>query len=160
MVDSALLAYLLSAAVQLSGYPTVTIDELPEIRMVSRTVLRAEICPAASDGCDDLAAIFDTNSYRILIRDDLDLERASDNSFLVHELVHVLQYKLYGESIFDGCARTMRTENEAYRAQNLYLKREGQFLRYGEMLAFMACGQEDGTTSGSAIRLQPVLVPR
>ena len=39
----------------------------------------------------------------------------------------------------------IKTETEAYRAQNAYLKKEGQFLRFGETLAFTTCAGSQNT---------------
>jgi hypothetical protein len=95
-------------------------------------------------GFEGMVAIFDSDRYQILIRDNLDLDNPSDNSFLLHELVRVLQYKARGEDIFADCPTTMKTETEAYRVQNIYLGMEGQFMRVGDALAFVTCsGKQD-----------------
>lgn len=154
MTDSTLLAYLISAAANLSGYPAVPIEELPPIVGMSAADLRHEVCGHGQTSCTNMAAVFDSDGWRILLRDDLDLENPADNSFLVHELVHVLQHRQRGERIFAGCRETLRTEREAYSVQNRYLKREGRFLRFGEGLAFMTCSDVQPASSSGEVRLE------
>jgi hypothetical protein len=145
MLDSALIAFLLQAAVTASGYPAVAAESLPIIRAVSREAIAQEICPAKPTECQGMVAVFDTERYRILFSEELDPENAADNSFLLHELVHVLQFRANGDKIFATCEASMKTETEAYRAQNAYLKKEGQFLRFGESLAFTTCAGSQNT---------------
>lgn len=153
MTDPTLLAYLLSAAANLSGYPPIPVEELPPIAIMSAADMRREVCGDQQKSCANMAAVFDTDGRRILLRDDLDLDNPGDNSFLVHELVHVLQHHQRGERIFAGCHETLHTEREAYSVQNRYLKREGQFLRFGEGLAFMRCSDVQPASSSGEIRL-------
>lgn len=153
MSDPSLLAYLLSAAANLSGYPAVPIDELPPIVSMSAADMRREVCGDGQASCANMAAVFDTDGKRILLRDDLDLENPGDNSFLVHELVHVLQHRQRGDRIFAGCHETLRTEREAYAVQNRYLKREGVFLRFGEGLGFMRCADVQPASSSGEVTL-------
>lgn len=153
-MDATLLAYLLSAAVSLSGYPTVALETLPPIVRMSAGEMHREVCSDTQTSCANLAALFDTDSQRILLRDDLDLDNASDNSFLVHELVHVLQHRLRGDRIFAGCHETLATEREAYAAQNRYLKREGKFLRFGEALAHTRCADVQPASTSGEVRLE------
>ena len=141
VINTELLAYLLAAAVKCSGLPGLPVERLPPIEIVSAEVISSEVCPDDKEGCGNLAAIFDTEHYVILVRDTLDMEKALDNSFLLHELVHVLQWTSRGPDIFKDCVASMRTEAEAYRAQNAYLKREGQFARFGEVLRFTTCAR-------------------
>lgn len=156
MIDSALLAYLMSAASALSGYPPLSPDSLPPIEMMSKERMRSEVCGREQRNCANMAAVFDTDGYRIVLRDDLDLEKPADNSFLVHELVHVLQHRQRGGRIFAGCHETLRTEREAYAVQNRYLKREGQFLRFGAGLAFMRCADVQPASSSGDVSLDVV----
>lgn len=152
MPDSTLLAYLLSAAANLSGYPAVALEDLPPIVRISAAEMRQEFCGDGQRSCANMAALFDGDGKRILLRDDLDLDHPGDNSFLVHELVHVLQHRQRGERIFAGCHETLRTEREAYAVQNRYLKREGAFLRFGEGLALMGCADvQPASSSGEVI---------
>lgn len=145
MPSHELLAFLLAAAAQSSGYPAIPVDALPPVRYLKVNDIAALVCPQRPENCQGIAALFETEGYEILIRNDFDLDNPADNSFLLHELVHVLQWKASGDAIFESCAATLRTENEAYRAQNAYLKREGQFLRFGEMAMFATCAEETST---------------
>lgn len=145
MLDATLIAFLLQAAVSTSGYPAIPAESLPPMKEVKREVIAQEICPQKPEECQGMVAVFDTDRYRILYSDELDAENAGDNSFLIHELVHVLQFKANGEKIFATCEAAMKTETEAYRAQNKYLKKEGQFLRFGEALAFTTCSGAQNT---------------
>lgn len=144
MLNLDLLAYLLVAAVKLSGLPAIPVSTLPPIRMVPAESISDKVCSNEKSRCANLVAVFDTADYVILVRDSLDMEAALDNSFLLHEIVHVLQFKARGADIFKDCTTSIRTENEAYRAQNAYLQSEGQFSRFGEGLRFIACeGKQD-----------------
>ena len=145
MPDHDLMAYLLGAATSFSGYPSIPVHEAPPVVQLSPAELNRTVCPDDLGSCRSIVAVFETDDYVIYLRDDLDLDNPADNSFLVHELVHVLQYRQQGDAIFADCERTLRTETEAYRAQNRYLKREGQFLRVGASLAFMACSGRQNT---------------
>jgi len=145
MPNAELLSFLVAAAARLSGYPEIPVDALPPVRVVSVDTIARAICPDEPKGCTGIAATFETESYEIMIRDSLDLEDPADNSFLLHELVHVMQWKARGDDVFKDCPTTLKTEGEAYRAQNAYLKREGQFLRFGEMLAYTQCAEDTGT---------------
>jgi hypothetical protein len=146
-----LIAFLLQAAVSNSGYPAIPVENLPPISAVTRNVIAKEICPKKPEECIGMVAVFDTDDYRILYSDELDAENAADNSFLIHELVHVLQFKAIGEKIFATCEAAMKAETEAHRAQNAYLKKEGQFLRFGETLAFTTCAGSQNTFFTSEI---------
>lgn len=149
MVDTELLSYLVTLAAALSGYPAVPLDQLPLVQRLSPHDLKAEVCPQQSKGCDDIVALFDSDHYRILISDQLDLQDSSDNSFLLHELVHVLQFRYIGGTTFASCQDTLRSEREAYKAQNAYLRRQGRLERYGDMLMHVSCApvQPRGGTS-------------
>lgn len=140
-----MLGWLLQAAVALSGYPPIPVEELPPVTALSAAAMAAEVCPDAPGQCGSLAAVFDTEHYRILVRDDLDVENATHNSFLVHEFVHVLQWHARGDAIYATCDQSRSTELEAYGAQNGYLKREGQFARFGAELAFVNCDGPQAT---------------
>lgn len=141
-MEPSLVAFLLDMAVKLSGLPAIPVAALPPIEPVSRATMQQLVCPEASPGCGAIVALFDTDGQRILYLDSLDLENSSDNSFLVHEIVHVLQYRQRGDTMYADCAALLRTEGEAYRVQNAYLRREGQFLRVGDVLRFTTCGMD------------------
>lgn len=153
MVDIELLAYLLAAAVRLSGLDPLPVGQLPPVQQMSPNMLQAIACPRRSADCADIAAFFDHTRYRILLRDDLDLARSTDNSFLVHELVHVLEHRAKGKRFLADCADSLRSEREAYRVQNTYLREQGRLERHGDMLSHMDCATEQ-PNGAAAIRLE------
>ncbi|MBL8470884.1 MAG: hypothetical protein KF778_22835 [Rhodocyclaceae bacterium] len=69
---------------------------------MSREALAAQVCPENARACDAIAAQFDPESYRILLRDALDLNDPQGQNFLLHELMHVLQYRQQGADLFAG----------------------------------------------------------
>ena len=157
MVSQELLTYLMVAAANLSGYPAIPVEDLPKVLTMPPKDIAKNVCPADPQNCDNIVATFETDQYVIFVRDSLDLETSADNSFLLHEIVHVLQFKKNGEAIYKDCPTTMKTETEAYKAQNAYLKREGQFLRFGEALSFMSCAETQNTFFTRDVMLEPVI---
>lgn len=138
--------YLFDKAVRLSGLPAYPTTEMPAMFLISKKDLDREVCPATPESCRNLAAVFDDLGYRILIRDDLDISsnfQAFNYSFVIHELVHSLQYRNRGPEIFNGCAAIYQTELEAYTAQDGYLKEEGEFFRAGIALKYFFCDEEE-----------------
>lgn len=133
---------------RLSGYSGIAIEELPPILLLSPVELAAQSCPDRSEKCARVAAAFEPAEYVIYLRDTLDLEDPSDNSFLVHELVHVLQWKRDGDAVFGSCERALESEREAYRVQNTYLKQQGRLARYGHALTFASCKENPATMFG------------
>lgn len=87
-----------------------------------------------------LVAAYIIGEHRIVYREELDLDNDSDNSFIVHEFVHALQAKHFGDQLFDTCDGVLASEREAYRAQQQYLNSRGQLLRVGERLRYVGCG--------------------
>lgn len=138
-MDSALIAFLLEMAVKLSGLPPVPLEQLPPLQALDPQALQERACPGARGDCRGLVALFDSRSYRILYLDTLDLDSAEDNSFLLHEIVHVLQYRREGDAMYRDCSALLRTEGQAYGVQNAYLRREGRLLRVGGMLRHSTC---------------------
>jgi len=100
-------------------------------------------------GCSQIVALFDSDQYRILYLDTLNLEDAADNSFLLHELVHVLQYQRSGPAMYASCPALVRTEAQAYRAQNAYLRREGRLMQVGQILERVACDEAGAVVAGA-----------
>ena len=86
----------------------------------------------------------------MLYRDTLDLRDETDQSYIVHELVHYLQHRRDGDALFADCPRVMQAEAEAYAAQNRYLAHFRQWRRVGEMLRFTHC-----PTATAAPRVTP-----
>lgn len=134
-----LLTQLLAAAIRLSGLPAIHVSELPPVIMLPRSVLNETVCASAPVRCSGLIAAFDTQRYRIVIDEKLDFGDADDESFLVHELVHVLQFKHSGSTGFTSCAAVVKSERQAYEAQDLYLRENGRPGGYGIKLRFSRC---------------------
>ncbi len=139
------MARLLAAAVQFSGLPAIDVADLPPMEKLTAQELAKKICPDAPERCSSVAALFDTESYRIYLRDTLDLDSPMDNGFLVHELTHVLQFKRYGDDYFSSCRKVIESERQAYKVQNNYLGSEGIDWREGFLLRFMQCPDDEGT---------------
>ena len=139
MTPIAIATELLTAAITLSGLAPITPVQLPPLYAVTKTELAQTVCPDQPGQCQGMAAIFDTERYRILILSTLDLNDPEDNSFLVHELVHVLQFKQNGETGFSSCQAIVDSEHAAYRVQNLYLAARGLFSQQGMMMRYMRC---------------------
>ena len=99
-ISAELIARLLAATVQFSGLPAIDVADLPPVERVTAAELSKKMCPESPEKCGSVAALFDTETYRIYLRDTLDLATPMDNSFLVHELTHVLQFKQYGDAYF------------------------------------------------------------
>jgi len=140
-LDAELLAYLLTAAIRLSGLPGMPAEALPPVITLPPAALAEKACRGhRTADCENIVAAFEPDDYVIYARDTLDFESAADNSWLVHELVHVLQWNREGGAIFGTCERALQTERDAYRVQNAYLKREGLLMRAGQVLKFTSCG--------------------
>lgn len=86
-----------------------------------------------------LVAAYMLEEHKIVYRDDLDLNNDSDNSFIVHELVHALQVHHFGPGVFDTCQGALALERQAYRVQQQYLRSRGQLLQVGDRLRFVSC---------------------
>jgi hypothetical protein len=142
-VTAELMARFLAAAVRFSGLPAIDLAELPPIEPVTAAVLAGKVCPDAPDRCNSVAALFDTERYRIYLRDSLNPSDPMDNSFIVHELVHVLQFRKFGHEHFNTCRKVLDSEQQAYYVQNNYLGEEGIDWREGFLLRFMKCPPEE-----------------
>ncbi|MBL8484197.1 MAG: hypothetical protein JNJ60_18515 [Rhodocyclaceae bacterium] len=151
-MDTALITFLLELAIKFSGLPSMAVEQLPSFERVSRAEMHHTVCPEsqADHGCAGIMAVFDTERNRILYLDTLDLEKPADNSFLLHEIVHALQYRQHGTAIYADCAALLATEQQAYAAQNAYLRREGVFMRVGEVLRYTTCAPPAGTVAAHA----------
>lgn len=143
MLSAELLAKLLAAAIRFSALPAIGVAELPPIEQMTAQSLAEKICPDAPARCSTVAALFDTEGYRIYLRDTLDPASPMDNSFIVHELVHVLQYHKHGADYFRNCHRRIDSEQQAYYVQNNYLGEEGVDWREGYLVRFMRCPDEE-----------------
>ncbi|KQW67933.1 hypothetical protein [Methylibium sp. Root1272] len=153
MLDAALLSYLLAAAARLSGYDPVPLEDLPSIQQLPASVIRSQVCPVQPQTCADMIAIFDNTRSRILISDELDPRNGHDSSFIVHEFVHVLEYRRKASQYQADCEETLASERTAYRVQNAYLREQGRPERYGGLLQQMVCTR-DQPLGASAMRLE------
>lgn len=145
-MDPSLIAFLLAAAIRITGLPALAPEELPVFMALPGNEIQHQVCPEDPSNCRGVAAYFDSLRYRILYRDSLDLEDPVDHSFLLHEMVHVLQHRQMGNAMYADCHAMLHTEAQAYRAQNAYLRLQGQFMRVGNVLAFTTCAQEASYT--------------
>lgn len=139
--DPETLEYVSSIAIKLSGKNLLDGDKLPPVYLMSKEDLYRTVCGEDVTNCRNLAAVFDDLGYRILIRDDFDFDSNLDLSFLIHETVHALQYLNLGPEIFRDCSAVLQTETEAYRVQDAFLAREGEFFRAGIALRFFHCDE-------------------
>lgn len=135
--DPDLMQDLLQWAVKLTGLPAP--PALPILTALPEADLARRVCPDEPHHCRTLIAVYDTDRAEVLYRDTLDLRDETDQSFLVHELVHYLQHRRDGDVLFADCPHVMQAESEAYAAQNRYLAHFKQWRRVGEMLRFTHC---------------------
>lgn len=136
---SPMLGKLLAAAIHLSGLPAIPASELPPVHLLPRSELDKTVCPSAPMRCAGLTAAFDIQRYRILMDDKLHLNDDYDASFLVHEMVHVLQFRNGGSTGFTSCEAVVESERQAYAVQNAYLREHDQPGNEGAMLKFSPC---------------------
>jgi hypothetical protein len=138
-LSTELLSTLLTAAVQFSGLPAIDVSELPPVDVVSVEAFFKAVCPLKPGRCIAMVAAFDTQRYRILIRESLNMDDPAENSFLVHELVHVLQYKMDGSTRFMSCDAVLASEREAFETQNRYMNSLGLVRQEGIAVRYMKC---------------------
>lgn len=141
-MDANLLAQLLAIAVRLTGLPPIAEADLPQVIAMSKENITLEMCPERPTQCDTLVALFEPAKYRVLYRDTLNLTKTFDRSFLLHELVHVLQFKAKGPGIFFSCKERLLAEREAYFTQDRFLAESGLEIRVRGALRFMRCPDE------------------
>jgi hypothetical protein len=141
-VDSILIAQLLAAAVRITGLPAISEAEMPQLISMSKEAITQEMCPERPAQCDTLVALFEPLKYRVIYRNNLNLTKPYDRSFLVHELVHVLQFKAKGASIFASCKARVMAEREAYISQDRFLAEQAVEIRVSGALRFMRCPDE------------------
>ncbi|MDZ5459120.1 hypothetical protein [Azohydromonas lata] len=149
-IDAVLAADLLAWASRLSGLPNPPGEALPRFIPLPQREIARTVCDDRPAGCESLVAVYDTDRRHILYRDTLDMRDPTDQSFIVHELVHHLQFLQRGESLFASCQSTLSGEAQAYRVQNLYQDHFRQWQRMGEVLRYMHC---DGSGAEPVARL-------
>lgn len=129
-------------------------EGLPRLTALPERELARQVCPEEPQHCRTLIAVYDTDRREIFYRDTLDLRDETDQSFIVHELVHFLQHRRDGDDLFADCTRVMAAEAQAYAAQNRYLTHFRQWRRVGEMLRFTHC-----PTNSAAPQVTPGELP-
>lgn len=143
--DIETLEYLFAKAVRLSGLKSISFSELPPIYTISKEDLNKIVCPEDPENCRNLAAVFDDIGYRIFVLDSFEISenfKPYDYSFVIHEIIHALQYRQFGAEIFKNCKAVFETEKLAYESQDKYLKEEGAFQRVAHFLKFFYCDEE------------------
>ena len=140
--DADLIADLLGWASRLSGLPPAPAGQRPTLTALPQTELAREVCGSQAADCRGLVAVYDTDQRRIAYADTLDMRDPSDQSVLVHELVHHLQHQARGARMHENCEAVLASEREAYAVQNRYLERFKQWRRAGEQMRFTACPQD------------------
>lgn len=112
-------------------------EMLPEIRLVSHRFIVEETCKGIE--CNRYAAA--APDKPIYIDETLDLERVEDYSYVLHEVIHVLQFAAKGITDLGSlsCNEMLQLEREAYHLQQKYLSKERAFLRVTWMIDRMRC---------------------
>jgi hypothetical protein len=144
VIDKELEADLLRWASRLSGLADLEPGRPPALVPLAPSEIVAIVCPDSLAGCRSLVAVYDTETRRVLYRSSLDMRDPTDQSFIVHELVHHLQYLHRGNAIFGTCAAIVHSEQQAYAAQNQYQQHFRQWQRMGEVMRFMHCDEGSG----------------
>ena len=137
-----LLTDLLAAAIRISQLPGIPADQLPPVIPVNAQFFIDKVCPDQPQRCRSTAALFDTEAYEIYVRKPIDVQSPITLSFVVHEMVHVLQFKQGGHTRFEGCQAVLDNEQQAYKVQNIFLYENGSDWREGFSLRFMTCPPE------------------
>jgi hypothetical protein len=152
-IDGELARDLAGWAARLSGHRAAPDDALPEFSPMADDELARVVCPAQRDGCRGIVAAYDTDRRRIVYRWSLDMRDPTDQSFIVHELVHWLQHRLRGQALIDRCEDVLRAEQAAYRVQNEYLTRFKQWQRMGDILRFTSCPADASAAGEPTVRM-------
>lgn len=101
---------------------------LPKILRIEDEELKRILCNGAR--CMAVA-FFDDETQIIYINASLDLgESLASQSFVIHEIIHYLQYldgKMSDKNM--ACLARMRLEEEAYKVQNKFLAKSGSLRR-------------------------------
>lgn len=149
-IDAELRDDLIAWALRLSGRLVRPAGPPPSLSALPPAELSRRVCGEDPRPCHGLVAAYGTEQRDILYRDTLDLRDPTDQSFVVHELVHWLQHAEQGDAIEANCAAVLANETEAYRVQNDYLARFRQWQRVGEILRFAHC--PDARSAAPAVR--------
>lgn len=138
-----LVAELLAIAIRFSGYEPISPSDVPEIIPIrSQYEYNLQACPPEETACQRTVALFDHKKNMIFFREDLIGDPSTSTisaSFIVHELVHVLQYHEFGEKMFDTCQNLYFSELRAYNVQNAYLSSLGSSFKSGDVMKVFRC---------------------
>jgi hypothetical protein len=157
MVTESVMVSLMIAASRLSGLPAIPTEQMAAVKSISQEEVVSMQCPEDPEECSGMVAFYDMAKNTIFIKNTLDLDTTIGQSFLLHEMVHVLQHKAFGSGIFDDCDNTVRSEKLAYAVQNKFLINNGLFDRFGDSLAYMTCSNTQDAKQGN-IKIEPILV--
>lgn len=138
-ISAKLAADLLAMAIRFSGLPGMPADQLPFFEPMTTAQLGMQVCPYVMTKCDGIVSAYNHEDYVVIYLDTLNVEDVVDSSFLVHELVHVLQHHAHIVPKPLTCEALKRMEIQAYSAQNAYLKHMGSSLRYGRTAESTTC---------------------
>ncbi len=130
-ISAKLAADLLAIAIHWSGLPPIPAEQLPFLEPMSTEEITLTQCPYVLTACDGVVSLYDHENYVIIYRDTLDMDTVEDRSFIVHEMVHVLQHRAGLVPKPLTCIDVVRIEKQAYHVQNAYLRSEGSWLRVG-----------------------------
>lgn len=139
------------------------VDALPQLRPLALDELTATVCPRAPASCRRMVAAYNTEQQVIVYRDTLDLRDPTDQSFIVHELVHFLQHRGHGAELNVSCEAVQASERQAYDVQNAYLARFHLRQLAGELLRLNICpgatAAAPGLDSAGSALLHPAPAP-
>jgi hypothetical protein len=138
-ISAKLAAELLAMAIRFSGLQGMPPEQLPFFEPMTAAQLEITQCRYVATGCDGLVAVYDHENYTIIYLDTFDENDPEDNSFIVHEMVHVLQYRDNRVPHPMTCRDISRLENQAYSAQNAYLRYMGSSSRWGRSESSTTC---------------------
>lgn len=124
---------LLLLASELSGLPKA--EQCPDVQQMHSSQLQAEVC--GQPGCS-VIAYYDRERRTILLDQAENLDFAYSRSILLHELVHYLQ-DIHQQWHGDECQAVRQRETQAFRAQELYLQKQGYPLPISNKLRFYHC---------------------
>lgn len=138
------LQWIWTKAQRFSGIQSLYHTDIPRhlpVYIVSEKKMDMEICPDDPQSCRNLGGAYDIEEKRILLRNDIVPEEDMISaSFLLHEFIHALQNETISDKLMFGtCSRLRLIEQEAYDAQNAFLKSEGTLFRAGIGMRMMVC---------------------
>lgn len=134
--------------VKLSGLPSAA--SAPTITPLDAEHLVQKVCPADPGNCKLLISFYSTDEGAIFYLNTLNMNDDTDLSFLVHEMVHHLQYAVQGDSLFSTCQNISVAESQAYTVQNKYLTQFKQWRRFGDAMRYLRCATSDGSPSDAS----------